>query len=157
LSQSLASSLVKLTPKERIYVESRLNGLSKVASASAAGYASPKAHAYELEKKQHIQDALMNAMNEIAEEVGFTRKEAHDMLMQAYMGAATAAEQIAAVKEMIALHGIAVPKTIEVKHQHTGTVSLERMETHELMKLADMEDLTLEGEFEVIDDRKKLR
>jgi len=109
-----------------------------------------------LEKKDHIQHALMQAMNDIAEEIGFTRKEAHDMLMSAYMNAATAAEQIAAVKEMIALHGIAQPKTLKVEHEHSGTVSLERMETSELLKLADMEDLALEGEFEVIDDRPAL-
>ena len=156
MSQNLASSLAKLTPKERIYVESRLSGLSQVASASAAGYAQPKTRGNELEKKEHIQKALMSAMSEIAEEVGFTRKEAHDMLMSAYMNAATAAEQIAAVKEMISLHGIAAPKQVEHKHEHTGTVSLERMETSELMKLADMEDLVLEGEFEVVDDQKRL-
>ena len=152
----LPSSLHKLTPKERIYVEGRLSGLSKVAAATAAGYASPKNHSHELEKKEHIQAALMLAMEELAEEIGFTRKEAHDMLMQAYMSAATAAEQIQAVKEMISLHGLAVPKKIEVQHEHKGTVSLERMETRELMKLADMEDLAIEGEFDVVDERKKL-
>lgn len=156
MSQSLASSLAKLTPKERIFVESRLSGLTQIASASAAGYAVPRKDGNELEKKEHIQAAMMQAMQEIAEEVGFTRKEAHDMLLQAYQNAATAGEQIAAVKEMIALHGIAVPKTLKVEHEHSGTVSLERMETRELMKLADMEDLAFEGEFEVIDDRKKL-
>lgn len=156
MGQNLASSLVKLTPKERIYVESRLAGLTQVASAAAAGYAHPKTRGNELEKKENIRSALMQAMNDIAEEIGFTRKDAHDMLMSAYMNAATAAEQIAAVKEMIALHGIAVPKQVEHKHEHTGTVSLERMETHELMKLADMEDLVLEGEFEVVTDDKRL-
>ena len=78
------------------------------------------------------------------------------MLYNAYQNAATAGEQIAAVKEMISLHGIAAPKQVEHKHQVGGTVSLERMETHELLKLAEMEDLTLEGEFEVLDDREKL-
>ena len=156
MSKRLAESLLKLTPKERIFVESRLAGLSQVASASAAGYAHPKTRGSELEKKEHIQKALMQAMNEVAEEVGFTRKEAHDMLMNAYMNAATAAEQIAAVKEMISLHGIAAPKQVEHKHEHTGTVSLERMETSELLKLADMEDLVLEGEFEVVNDKKLL-
>ena len=158
MSQNLASSLVKLNPKERIYVQSRLDGLSQVASAAAAGYAHPKSRGNELEKKEHIQAAMMVAMQETAEEVGFTRREAHDMLMNAYQNAATAAEQIQAVKEMIALHGLAVPKTLEIKHEHTGTVNLERMETSELMKLADMQDLILEGEFEVVkDDKKRLR
>ena len=157
MSQNLTSSLVKLNPKERIYVESRLAGLSQVASASAAGYAHPRTRGNELEKKPNIQAAIVNAMSQIAEEIGFSRKEAHDMLMNAYMNAATAAEQIMAVKEMISLHGLAVPKKIEVKHEHGGKVSLERMETQELMKLAGMEDIVLEGEFEVLDDAKLLR
>lgn len=156
MDQNLASSLVKLSAKERIYVENRLAGLSKIAAATAAGFASPQAHAYELEKRENVQHAMLTAMNTLAEDIGFTRKEAHEMLMSAYMNAATAAEQIQAVKEMIALHGIAVPKTLKVEHEHKGTVSLERMETHELMKLADMEDLVLEGEFDVIDDRARL-
>lgn len=157
MSQNLASSLKKLNPKERIYVQNRLAGLTQIASAAAAGYAHPKSRGNELEQKPHIQAAMLGAMEEIAEEVGFTRKEAHDMLMGAYQNAATAAEQIQAVKEMISLHGIAAPKTLEVKHEHSGTVSLDRMETRELMKLADMEDLALDGEFTVVNDKKRLR
>ena len=156
MSQKLASSLAKMTPKERIFVENRLAGLTQVASAAAAGYANPRVRGSELEKKDHIQKALLSAMNEIAEEVGFTRKEAHDMLMNAYQNAATAAEQIQAVKEMINLHGIAAPKQVEHEHKHSGTVSLERMETDDLLKLADMEDLVLEGDFEEVTDGQKL-
>jgi len=153
VSQNLAASLLKLNPKERIYVESRLAGLTQVASAAAAGYAHPKVRGNELEKKEHIQKAIVMAMNDIAEEVGFSRKEAHDMLMQAYQNAATAGEQIQAVKEMINLHGIAAPKQVDVKHTHEGTVSLERMETKDLLELAGMEDFVLEGEFtDVTDD-----
>jgi len=105
-----------------------------------------------LESEPAFQEAMVAAMSDLAEEIGFTRKDAHDMLMQAYLGAATAAEQIAAVKEMISLHGIAEPKKIEVKHEHQGTVSLEHMETSELMKIANMTGLTLEGEYEVVKD-----
>lgn len=159
MSQNLASSLLSLTPKERIFVESRLAGLTQIASASAAGYAVPRVKGSELEKRPKIQAALLQAMQETAAEVGFTRKEAHEMLMQAYQNAATAAEQIQAVKEMIGLHGLAAPKQLEVKHNHdvSGTISLERMETGELMKLANLGDLTLDGEFtEVQDGRKSL-
>lgn len=155
MSRNLASSLRDLSAKERIYVQCRLDGLTQLAAASAAGFANPKIGS-ELEKKPRVQAALLAAMEQVAEEIGFSRKEAHDMLMNAYQNAATAAEQIQAVKEMINLHGIAAPKQVEHKHEHTGTVSLERMETHELMKLADMEDLAIEGEFDVIDDRKRL-
>ena len=158
MSKNLAKSLLKLRPKERIYVQSRLEGLTQVASAAAAGYANPKQNAHRLEKQENIQKAMVEAMDEIAEEVGFTRKEAHDMLMSAYQNAATAAEQISAVKEMINLHGLAAPKQVEHKHEHAGQVSLERMETQELLKLADMEDLILDAEFtDVTDDNDQKR
>lgn len=153
---SLSASLAKLPVRERIYVENRLQGLSMTASAAAAGYKHPDRRGTELEKRERIQLAIVRASQEIADEVGFSRREAHDMLLDAYRNAATAAEQIQAVKEMINLHGIAAPKQVEVKHDHTGVVSLERMETSDLMKLADMGDLTLEGEFEDMTDVKKL-
>jgi hypothetical protein len=94
-------------------------------------------------------------MHETAQEVGFTRKDAHDMLYSAYLGAATATEQVMAVRAMIDLHGLAVPKKLEVEHKHQHTMQLEHMETAELMKLAKMEGLTLEGEFEVVYDEEK--
>jgi len=148
VTKSLQSSLVKLSVKERIYVQGRLDGLTQIAAGAAAGLHTDFT---KLEKREHVQAAMVAAMSDLAEEIGFSRKEAHDMLMSAYMNAATAAEQIAAVKEMINLHGIAAPKVIEHEHTHKGSVTLERMETEDLMKLAGMDDLTLEGEYEVID------
>jgi hypothetical protein len=160
VSQNQLSSPKKLNPKEAIYTQSRLAGLSQIASASAAGCNNPQRDGYNMEQKPHVQAAIAAALTELAEEVGFTRKEAHEMLMSAFQNAATAAEQIQAVKEMIALHGLAAPKKLEVKHNHdhSGTISLERMETGDLMKLANLDQsLTLEGEFkEVKDDRKSL-
>ncbi len=128
-------------------MQGRLDGLTQIASGAAAGL---NVDFTALEKRPHMQEAMVAAMSELAEEIGFSRKEAHEMLMAAYMNAATAAEQIAAVKEMINLHGIAAPKVIEHEHTHKGSIALERMETEELIKLAGMEDLTLEGEYEVI-------
>jgi len=160
VSQSLASLLVELKPRERIFVQARLEGMTQVAAASMAGYPTPRVDGSRTDKLPHIQAAMLAAMQETAEEVGFTRKDAHDMLMEAYRNATTAAEQIQAVKEMIALHGLAAPKQLEVahKHDHTGVVSLERMETKDLMKIANMEHITLEGECAEIvkDDAKSL-
>lgn len=149
MTQDLASSLHKLNPKERIYVQNRLDGLTQKAAGAAAGL---NGDLTKFERKPHIVNAMMVASSQIAEEIGFSRKEAHEMLMSAYQNAATAAEQIQAVKEMINLHGIAAPKVVEHEHKHTGSVSLEQMETSELMKLADMEDLTLEGDFSDVTD-----
>jgi len=150
MATSLSSSLLKLTVKERIFVENRLAGLSMTASAAAAGYGAPSSAGQRTDKLPHIQAAMLAACEDLAQDITFSRKEAHEMLMSAYMNAATATEQIQAVKELIALHGIAAPKEVEHTHTHKGVVSLERMETEELIKLADMDDLTLEGEYEVI-------
>lgn len=154
MSQNLALSLAELTPRERIYVQNRLEGLTQVASAAAAGCPHPRVDGNKLEKKPRVQAAILAAMQQTAEEVGFTRREAHDMLLDAYRNAATAAEQIQAVKEMIALHGLAAPKQLEVKHNHdvSGTITMERMETADLVKLAGMENLALEGEFSEVKD-----
>lgn len=151
-TKNLGSSLADLTPKERIYVESRLSGMGVVASARAAGYSNPNQNGTRVENDPKVQKAIIAACEGLAEEVQFGRKEAHDMLMSAYMNAATATEQVMAVRAMIDLHGIQEPKKVEVDHKHTHTHQLEQLETDELMKLAGMESLTLEGEFTVVED-----
>lgn len=151
---NLASSLLDLTHKERIYVESRLAGLGKVASARAAGYDQPNQNASRIENSEKVQRAMMAGMNQLAEEMTFTRREAHDMLMSAYLNAATATEQVMAVRAMVELHGIAAPKQVEHQHKHEHVHQLEYMETEDLMKLAGMEDLYLEGEYEVLDEEE---
>jgi len=72
--------------------------------------------------------------------------------MSAYHNAATATEQVAAVRELINLHGIAQPKVIEHEHKVSGKVEFNRLDNNELMKLADLDHLTLEGEYEVVKD-----
>ncbi len=145
-----------LTIKERIYVDSRLAGMSQVASAAAAGYADCNRQASKIEKKESVQKALVARMQKVAEEVDFSRKEAHDMLMQAYINADTAMEQIAAVREMIKLHGIAEPAQVEHTHKHQAKLSLDRMDLKQLMDLAEMDDFTLEGECTVLRDTELL-
>jgi len=151
---NLASCFQDLNPKERIYCENRLSGLSKVASATSAGFAGAKKMAYEIEKRPHVMEALVSATQVFADEVGFTRREAHDMLMQAFRAADTAMEQIAAVRELIKLHGVQAPVVVEHEHTHTHEMKLENMPLKELMQLANQNNLTLEGEFERVADRK---
>jgi phage terminase small subunit len=139
-----------LTQKERIFVESRLSGMTQVASAAAAGCGSPNKDGHKFENRPRVQKEMVRRMQAVSEEVDFGRKEAHDMLMDAYRNADTAMEQIAAVREMIKLHGIAEPAKTEHTVKHEQTLSLDRMDLKQLMDLAGTEDFTLEGEFEVI-------
>ena len=107
-----------------------------------------------MEKRPHVMEAIVAATQIFAEEVGFTRREAHDMLMQAFRNADTSMEQITAVRELIKLHGIAAPVKVEHEHTHTHELQLENMPLKELIQLANQGNLTLEGEFERIADRK---
>jgi hypothetical protein len=110
-----------------------------------------------MEKTKAVQVAMVDMMAKTADEVGFSRKEAHDMYMEAYYNAETAMEQIAAVNAMVKLHGLEKPKQLEVKHEHTHTGTIEHLPTDELMRLANMnETLTLEGEFREVEDKPVL-
>ena len=154
---SLPSSYRDLTRKEQLYVDSRLAGMTQIASASAAGYQNPKTDCSRVDKKPHVQQALLDMMSKTAEEVGFGRKEAHDMYMDAYQNAETAMEQIAAVNALVKLHGLEMPKQLEIQHNHQVDGEIRYLPIDELMKLADMKsDLVLEGEFEEVGEKPTL-
>lgn len=151
------TTYLSLTRIERGYVDARLAGMSQVAAATAAGAAQPRTDGNRLEKSPNVQKALVERMTATAEEVDFSRKEAHQMYLEAYQNAETAMEQIAAVNAMVKLHGLEKPKVLEVKHDHKHSGQIEHMGTEELMRLAGMEDqLTLEGEFEEVEDKPAL-
>lgn len=154
---SQASSYLDLTATQRRYVEARLSGLGKVASAAAAGAAQPRTECTRLEQNEKVQAALVERMTAVADEVDFSRKEAHQMYMDAYQNAETATEQIAAVNAMVKLHGLEKPKELVVQHNHNHTGQIEHMPTDELMKLAGMETaLAIEGEYEEVEPKPAL-
>lgn len=154
---SLPSSYLTLTRQQRLYVDGRLSGLSQVAAATAAGCAIPRKEGNALEKNEKVQKALIDRMQQTADEVDFGRKEAHDMYMEAYQNAETASEQIMAVNALVKLHGLEAPKKVEVKHDHQHSGEIKYLPTDELMKLAGMDEtLTLEGEFEEVTPKPAL-
>ena len=149
-------SYLQLTAKQRIYVDSRLAGMSQTASAAAAGSSRPKTEQFRFETHEGIQAAMIECMQATADDVDFSRKEAHDMYMDAHQNAETAMEQIAAINAMVKLHGLEKPKVVEIAHKPGTLESLEYMPLDELMKHADMEDLVLEGEFTIVNAVPKL-
>ena len=153
---SPSSSYLQLTAKQRIYVDCRLEGMTQTASAAAAGSSYPKSEAARYESHENVQAAMIERMQATADEVDFSRKEAHDMYMDAYRNAETAMEQIAAVNSMVKLHGLEKPKVIEHVHKAGTPEQLEHMPLDQLMKRAGMTDLVLEGEFKVLEDVPKL-
>lgn len=152
MAKRLASSLANLPPKLRTYAKCRLDGMTQKASAAAAGSKDPGNDGTKWERDERVQAAMVAAAEDLADEVGFTRKEAHDLLMRAYENATTSGEMTQAVNAMISLHGLAKPKEVHHKHDHEHTGQIEHMSDSELLKLAQMDDLTLEGEYEVVKD-----
>lgn len=154
---SLPSSYLGLTAKQRLYVDGRMQGLSKVAAARAAGFAAANAEASKIDANPKVQQAMLDRMQQNADEVDFGRKEAHAMYMEAYQNAETAMEQIAAVNALVKLHGIDAPKKLMVEHEHTHKGEIEFMPTEELMRLANMEEkLVLPGEFEEVKEPARI-
>lgn len=82
------------------------------------------------------------------EGVKFTREKLSSMLLQSYYKAATATEEIAAVREIGKLQGLYAPETQEVSINVNNAKQLENLSDAELAKLAGMENPTvIEGDF----------
>lgn len=157
--KELAKYLEPLTQIQRIYTESRLKGMSKVASATAAGITAPHKNAGRIEESAAVKEALRVGRELLATEIMFTRKKAHELLMEAHANSATATEQIFAIREMIKLHGVAAPEVKELRHQVTGKLEHEevkRLSDSDLLRLARLPDnkipQILEGEFSIVDN-----
>src|SRR5690606_3836742 len=140
-----------------LYVKARLEGLSKSAAAAAAG-ANPK-NSKQFEESAAVQEALRKGMEAFSAEVMFSRRKAHDMLMEAHANASNTIEQVAAIKELIKLHGVAAPEVKELRHHHSleggGPREVRNLSDDELLRLAQLptEQLPhiIDGEFEEVD------
>ena len=97
IANNIADILEPLTEKQRLYVQARLQGLTKVASAAAAGSPNPKKNAHKFETSEVVKAALRQVREISAQQLEFDRKKAHDMYMDAYRSADTATEQKMAV------------------------------------------------------------
>jgi len=157
-STRLANFMVPLTPMQRLYVQGILKGLNKTAAATAAGCANPRKNFMRLDGDPAVKEAIKAGLAVFSETVLFDRKEAHDMLMEAHRNAATATEQVLAIREMIKLHGIAAPEVKEIRQQITGKVTheqVQRLTDADLLKLAKLDDdkvpEILEGEYSLVE------
>lgn len=152
----LLPALVDLSDAERIYVESRLRGLSLEACARAAGFQNPRSMVAALEADPRIVTALRKGREISAQETGVTRKTIEEMLLRAYDAAATAGEMVMAARELARLHGLNEPTKHEVKHtvrQVKSEKELKALPTEELERLAHEDpSRVIEGDFEVVSE-----
>lgn len=151
---SAAFEGLKLTDKQRIYVESRLRGMSKMASARAAGSTkNPDESARQFEKSPNVLEAIDRGRKLSIQHTGYTREKVTQMFEQAFSLATTAAEMVMAAREIARLHGLYAPTNVKVDHTHRledarEEDDLKRLSTEELVKLARVRgDDFIDGEF----------
>lgn len=141
--KSIAKSIAPLTYMQKIYVESIVKGMSKVASATAAGQPNPKKNYVRLDKSPTVLRALQEIREVTAGDIMFGVVEAHDLLMQAFHAATTSAEMTQAANALIKLHGTAKPEVKEIHQHHTGSVnhhaSVDDLSDEQLMRLAGVD------------------
>ncbi|KGQ59733.1 hypothetical protein P9057_01300 [Gallibacterium anatis] len=133
-----------LTPKEELYIQLRLRGLTVTAAAKKAGLPHDMESINALhERKPQLDRALVYYRERIREkavnegvEIQFTRADAHMMYLQAHSHAACATEEIKAVDSMVKLWGLAAPEKKEV--EITNRKQLENMSDSELQKLTGL-------------------
>ncbi len=150
---AIADALEPLTHMQRVYVESRFKGMSKIAAATAAGCANPQKNAYKIEDSVSVKNAMAEIRAVGAAEVNFGVKEAYEMYMTSFHVAATSAEMTKAVDSMVKLLGIAKPEVKEIHTHHSGKVDHHKvvdLSDEELLKLANLkpenDPFTIEGE-----------
>ena len=155
--------LESLTDMQRLYVQARLEGMTQVAAATAAGAANPKKNAHKFEQSENVRRALRQSKAIFAEKLAFDRKKAHDMYMNAYRAADTATEQKLVVDSLVKLHGIAAPEQKKIEHTHKGQITHKKQLQHlpdskllEMANLSPAEDPNvIDGEFVELSDGKK--
>jgi hypothetical protein len=146
LKEQFMAVMRKLTKQQRTYVEHRLKGASKNASAYAA--TGQKGRAPNFDRVAFVQDALRLGMELTVDVIIFDRKMAHEMLMEAHSCASNTIEQVTAIRELIRLHGLESPKKVhlhqtgKVEHEH-GMKEVKGMTDAELLKLAQLPESEL--------------
>ena len=147
--------LLKLTAKQRLYVENRLAGMNQTQSAIAAG-ASPVT-APDMERHPRVQRIMLSATKAAMERITMDRQDVLQGFMDAVNSAQSATELVMAWREIGKVIGAYEPEVKIVQHQQLTAERVRNLKDEELLKLADMEDFAppaLEGDFEeVTDDR----
>ena len=150
-SGSPEEDLAKLTPKQRIYVESRIAGLTVGQSASAAGF---KNHS-NLESNPRIAQILLHANKQSLAKLTMDRQDVLAGFMDAVNSAASATELVMAWREIGKVIGayepevkvvVAVDLTAE-RIASMGDDALLRISGMENFNNPDMEPDILEGEY----------
>ena len=127
-----------LSGQQEKFVHLVVSGMPNAAAAVAVG--APTTQATSWMKKPEIIAAIEYFRDKNREKLNFTIETAHSMLMEAWTNSKDATEQVAVVRELVKLHGVAVaPKPQEVNINVTNRKQVERASDEKLLELAGVE------------------
>lgn len=143
--------LKTLSRQKEMFCFHLASGASPAAAGKAVG--TPAEQALDWAKDPQIREVVDGIHSTQVEGVRFTREKLSSMLLQSYYKAATATEEIAAVREIGKLQGLYAPETTELTVNLNNSKQLENLSDAELAKLAGMDNPTvIEGDFKEIND-----
>lgn len=139
-----------LTPQETVFVQSLLRGLPLAMAGQQAGI--PQEELQTFYNRPHV-SAVLAHMREsmMLAEVKVDRNMLNLMLFEAHAKAASATEEINAIRELGKMNGLYAPTKVEhVSDAGTKTAEqMKRMSTEELARLAGDDDI-IDGEWEEV-------
>jgi len=147
--RSLEGEFLRLTDKQRLFAEARATGMTTAQAQRAAGIA--ETTAYEYENHPRIKAILQGTARVALRRIAINREDVLEGLMDAVHASQTSTELTAAWREIGKLVGAYEPEQVKHTHIHKTQEQMEQLSDEELLKLADHEGFTLEGEFTVED------
>jgi hypothetical protein len=145
--KDLESDFLKLTVAQRLYVEARATGMTQKASCRAAGV--DDSHSANYENHPRIKRILQGTAKFALRKIAVSREDVLEGFMDAVYASQTSTELVAAWREIGRLVGAYEPEQVTHTHIHKTQEQMEQMSDEELLKLADHDGFTLDGEYTV--------
>lgn len=139
---------------QRLYAEARMNGLSPLESAKAAGFKHPEIKWHSYEKHPRIAPLILMMNERVIEKYDLSRDDVIAGFMDAVNAAANSSELTAAWREIGKMLGHYSPEKLDIRHQHSvENMTLNKLESlpeAELLKLAEMPEFTLDRDHDLV-------
>ena len=128
-----------LNPQKEKFVHLYVSGMTAPAAAVAVGAKSTMGQLW-LREDETVKKAVEYFREKNREKLDFTIETAHTMLMEAWTNSKDATEQVAVVRELVKLHGVAAaPKPQEVNINISNRKQVERASDEKLLELAGVD------------------
>lgn len=133
----------KVSKQEKLYADAVVLGVSKNAALAASGLMSPP-------DKAVIKAEIKRVREDYSRRLGFTREDVINGLHLAINVATTAGEMIAGWREIGKIIGAYEPQKVVLEVRNTADI--EALPTAELLRLANFNGATFEGEYDQDED-----